>query len=172
MTRSLTYRPAAAQLSSFLPVTSFLVSPRWTTSDPRRHLMKLFFFASFVLMSALGGFGQASQTENDFESRKNTYAVERFTEGEDATSGYDYLFYKNGAQIVKIRSIWSASYSKELRIEDFYFNGDQLLLFRKFTAPSRLLKSLKKRDKGLLTSTEEFHFANGKLARWVVSGKA
>ena len=134
--------------------------------------MKIFFLASFVLISCLGAFGQPSETEKDFESRKKTYTVEHFAEGEDATSGFDYVFYKNGARIVKVRSIWSASHSKELRVEDFYFNADGLLLSRKFTAPSRSLKSLKKGSPGPLAVKEEFHFADGKLAKWVVDGKS
>jgi hypothetical protein len=133
--------------------------------------MKTFFLASFFLLSSLGAFGQASDTEKDFESRKKTFTTERFAEGEDATSGFDYLFYKSGGQIVKIRSIWSASHSKELRVEDSYFNGDQLLLFRRFTAPSRSLNSLKKGGAGSLAPGEEFHFTGGKLGRWVVGGK-
>ena len=134
--------------------------------------MKIFFLASLVLLAGLAASGQPSQTEKDFEIRRSKYTTERFAEGEDASSGFDYLFYKDGPQIVKIRSIWSASHSKELRVEDSYFDGgNQLLLFRKFTAPSRSLKSLKKGGAGSLISKEEFHFADGKLSRWVVAGK-
>lgn len=122
-------------------------------------------------MSAVGAFGQPSQVEKDFESRRASYTFEHFSEGEDATSGYDYLFYKSGTKIVKIRSIWSASYSKQLRVEDFYFGGD-LLLFRKFTAPSPQLNVLQKGKNAVLTPEEEFHFTGGKLTKWIVDGKA
>ncbi len=90
--------------------------------------------------------------------------------GEDASSGYDYLFYKSGARIVKVRSIWSASWSKELRISDFYFDGD-LVLLRTYTAPERRLGLLKRGRTAVLKSTEELHFSNKKLTKWIVGGK-
>jgi hypothetical protein len=34
----------------------------------------------------------------DFETKKAKFTVEHFVEGEDATSGYDYLYYKSGGQ--------------------------------------------------------------------------
>lgn len=125
-----------------------------------------------LLISALCALAQPSQVEKDFESNKASYTFEHFAEGEDATSGYDYVFYKSGSTIVKIRSIWSAAFGKELRIEDLYFDGRDLLLFRKFTGASGLLDSLKRGRNAVLTSKEEFHFAGGKLTKWIANGKA
>lgn len=90
--------------------------------------MKSFLILGGVLLAAISGLAQTAPAEKDFESRKARYTFKHFVEGEDATSGYDYLYYKSAGSIVKIRSIWSASYSKQLRIEDMYFNGTDLLL--------------------------------------------
>lgn len=134
--------------------------------------MKTFFLVALLSAGVMSTLGQPSQVEKDFESKKPRYTQEHFAEGEDASSGNDYLFYKSGAKIVKIRSIWSASHSKELRIEDFYFDGDNLLLFRKFTAASRLLNTLKRGRNAILNPKDEFHFTAGKLTKWIAGGKA
>ena len=134
--------------------------------------MKLLVLLAWIVIVATSALSQTSQLERDFESKKAKYTFEHFAEGEDATSGYDYLFYKSGDKIVKIRSIWSASHSKELRIADFYFDGTELLLFLNFIASNRLLNSLKKGRNGALIPTDEFHFTSGKLTKWITGGKA
>jgi hypothetical protein len=126
---------------------------------------------AWTVIAGLSAVAQSSPVEKDFESKKSRYTFEHFVEGEDATSGYDYLYYKSSGKIVKIRSIWSASYRKTLRVEDFYFDGSDLVLFRKSTAAGRLLGTLKKGRNGLLAPKEEFHFAGGKLSKWIVEGK-
>jgi len=132
--------------------------------------MKTIILFACLFIFACCAFGQPSQVEKDFESKKASYTFEHFSEGEDANSGYDYLFYKSGTKIVKIRSIWSATYSRQLRVEDFYFDGD-LSLYRKFTTASGLLNVLKKGKNAVLTPEEEFHFTSGKLTKWIVDGK-
>ncbi|PYS98978.1 MAG: hypothetical protein DMF63_12965 [Acidobacteria bacterium] len=131
----------------------------------------LLIFACIVIVAVTAS-AQMSQVERDFETRKAKFTFEHFSEGEDASSGFDYLFYKNGSKIVKIRSIWSASHTHEMRVSDFYFDGTELLFFREFTASDRLLNALKKGRSGTLVPKEEFHFAAGKLTKWIVGGKA
>lgn len=133
--------------------------------------MKMLLSLIFILMAVISVAGQSLDIAATFEKDKAKYSREHFAEGEDATSGYDYLFYKSGDKIVKIRSIWSASHSKELRVADFYFDGTELLLFRTFTAPERLLNSLKKGRNGSLIPKGEFHFSAGKLTKWITGGK-
>ena len=134
--------------------------------------MKTLFLITCIVIAVVSASAQTSQTERDFESKKAKFTMEHFAEGEDASSGYDYLFYKSGDKIVKIRSIWSASHSKELRIVDFYFDGADLLLFRNYTASDRLLNSLKKGRNGTLIPKDEFHFSSGRLTKWISGGKA
>ena len=134
--------------------------------------MKTIFLLVWIAIAAMSVPGQTSQVERDFETKKAKFTFEHFAEGEDASSGYDYLFYKSGDKIVKVRSIWSASHSKELRIADFYYDGTELLLFRNYTASDRLLNSLKKGRNGALIPKDEYHFAAGKLTKWISGGKA
>jgi len=134
--------------------------------------MKTLFLITCIVIAVVSATAQMSQTERDFESKKAKFTLEHFVEGEDASSGYDYLFYKSGDNFVKIRSIWSASHSKELRIADFYFDGNELLLFRNFTASDRLLNTLKKGRNGALIPKDECHFSSGKLTKWISEGKA
>ncbi len=142
------------------------------TSDQRSQFIQTFCVVAWIVAVSICAVAQPSAPERDFESKKSGYTLEHFVEGEDATSGYDYLYYKSAGKIVMIRSIWSASYSKTLRVEDFYFNGVDLLLFRRSTAAARLLNTLKKGRNGLLAAKEEFYFTGGKLTKWIVEGKA
>ena len=132
---------------------------------------RCFCAVAFFAISAVTIAAQSSEIVKNFELTKSKYVREHFSEGEDASSGYDYLYYKKGSTIVKIRSIWSASHSKELRIEDFYFDGD-VVLFQKFTSPSRQLNILKSGRNVVLTPKEELRFAGGKLSEWKVAGKS
>ena len=131
--------------------------------------------SSIVLVGAFFAFSAflTAQTpvEENFARNKVRYKCEHFVMGEDATSGYDYLFYKNGSKIVKIRSIWSASYTRGLRIEDLFFNGG-LVLMRKWTGSKRNFAALKAGRNAALTPKEELYFNGAKLTRWVENGKA
>lgn len=113
---------------------------------------------------------QKSTAEVAFEKNKAKYTREHFEMGEDASSGYDYLFYKQGDKIVMIRSIGSASYKNEIRIDDLYFDGG-LTFMRRSTSTKRNLSALIRGRNVVLASKEEFHFANGKMIRWVENGK-
>jgi hypothetical protein len=114
---------------------------------------------------------QKSEAEIRFEKNKARYTREHFAEGEDASSGFDYLFYKSGPKIVKIRSIWSATHSQELRVTDFYFDRDDVVFIRRSTTRKANYRALTAGREMALKSTEEMHFANGKLLRWIENGK-
>jgi hypothetical protein len=134
--------------------------------------MRIIISSAFILALTVSIVpGQKSEVEKAFASNRAKYTREHFAEGEDATSGYDYLFYKSGERIVSIRSIWSASWSKDLRIDDYYFD-DEVSFARRSVAPKRLLALLKRGGNALLTSKEEFYFKDGKLTKWIVGGKA
>ncbi len=72
---------------------------------------------------------------------------------------------------MKIRSIWSASYTKELRIEDFYFDGETLVMLQRLKGSKNQLVTLKKGRNASLTKKEELHFSNSKLTAWKENGK-
>ena len=120
----------------------------------------------------LAGFttAQANDVEGDFKKNKAKYTREFFSMGEDASSGYDYVFYKNGPKIVMIRVIWSASYTNELRISDFYFDDD-LVFHRKQTARKSQLSLLKRGRDVPFVVKEEHHFSAGRLTKWIADKK-
>ena len=133
--------------------------------------MKLIVLVLCLIAAASGAVhGQAKSIRVDFEKNIAKYTREHFVMGEDASSGYDYLFYKNGSGIVKIRSIWSASHTKELRIEDFFFDGPSTLVQR-LTGTRTQLSTLKKGRNVRLTPKEELYFTDSKLVSWTRDGK-
>src|SRR5687768_772253 len=139
-TRSRISPLAAVRLWSFWLAMNCRVSRLWMINSPMIRLPWL-----FILLLAIAGLA-AAQTENieaDFAENKPKYTREFFSMGEDASSGYDYVFYKSGPKIVMIRVIWSASYTNELRIDDFYFD-DAIKLHRRQTATKRRLSLLKR----------------------------
>lgn len=128
----------------------------------------------YILILVCGMFGslfaQSSDPVKSFEQNKAKYTREFFSMGEDASSGYDYVFYKSGTEFVMIRVIWSASYTSELRISDFYFDDD-LAFHRKQTTRKRQLSLLKRGRDIPMVVKEEHHFAGGKLTKWILENK-
>lgn len=127
----------------------------------------------FVVILLCAGIAAAQSTavESNFAKNKAKYTREHFVSGEDASSGFDYLFYKSTDKIVMIRSIWSASHSNELRVQDIYFDGDAVAVVRRSTAAKRYLSTLKRGRNVVLKPKEELHFTDSKLTRWVEDGK-
>ena len=134
-------------------------------------MLKAGFFVVVFLTVAGVAIAQQTSVAVNFEKNKTKYTREHLAMGEDASSGYDYLFYKKGAEIVMIRSIWSASYTKDLRIEDVYFDGDRLALVTRSTGHKRNLATLKRGRNVVLKPKEELHFTDSKLTRWIENGK-
>ena len=126
-------------------------------------------FPIIVLAAGISVFGQTTTVENNFKANLKKYSMEHFVEGEDATSGYDYLFYKSGPKIVKIRSIWSSSTNRPLRVEDIFFDKG-LAIFRRSTASKKYLRILVRGKAAPLATAEELYFTEGKLTRWVIRG--
>lgn len=109
---------------------------------------------AMVLLIVFSGFcfAQDNAIEKDFEKNKSKYTREKLSEGEDASSGSDYLVYKDGTKIVKIRSIWSSSAGPVPTVEDFYFADGKLVLWTKSTLQKKLLKSAVKGKTSRLSS--------------------
>lgn len=135
-------------------------------------MKKIFFLFALVLASSTIAFAQRNTTELNFDKNRTRYTREHFSEGEDASSGFDYVYFRSGKNIVMIRSIWSATHAREMRIDDLYFDGDELTFVRNSTAPKSSLASLKTGRSTGLTSKGEMHFEKGKLTKWIENGKA
>jgi|SoiMethySBSTD1v2_1073268.scaffolds.fasta_scaffold27035_4 hypothetical protein len=117
----------------------------------------------------VSAFGQPASIEKHFQANIKKYSMEHFAEGEDASSGYDYLYYKDRQKIVKISSIWSASHSAEVRVEDFYID-DGSFFFRNSIALKKYLGALRKGKAAALNTINEFYFNGNKLTRWLSKG--
>ena len=130
----------------------------------------LLLFALFSALSTIT-FAHRNPSELNFQKNRERYTQEHFSEGEDASSGFNYVYFKTGKNFVMIRSIWSATHTKELRVEDMYFEGGTLAFFKKSTARKNSLGVLKSGRGTGLVPKEEMTFENGKLTRWIENGK-
>jgi hypothetical protein len=127
--------------------------------------------ALMVLVSGLS-FAQDLSVEKDFEKSRAKLKLEKFSMGEDATSGYDYLIYTDKAKIVKIRSIWTSSAGAAPRVEDYYFRDGKLILYVKMPARKNQSKALVKGGNLPLVAEEKLYLKDSKLATWIEKGKA
>jgi hypothetical protein len=123
-----------------------------------------------VLFSGLS-FAQNTSVENDFEKNKLKLKLERFSEGEDASSGFDYLIYKDKSQVVKIREIWSSSANSTFRVEDYFFKDGQALLLFKYTLAKSQYKNAVRGKNVPLKLVEKLYLTNSKLTKWVENSK-
>ena len=66
-----------------------------------------------------------------FEKQGNikSYLTE---EGEDATSGWYYIFYYNTKKLLKIRVIWNGGCCQSPMLYDLYYNDSSLVLMDEF----------------------------------------
>ena len=132
-------------------------------------------FALAVLLIALYAgfnFAQDNSIEKGFEKNKSKFKLEKLSMGEDASSGFDYLVYKDKAQIIKIREIWSSSANPVYRIEDFFFKDGKLVLHVKHTFAKRYYKSSIKGTNIPLKQIERLYLTDSKLTTWLENGKA
>ena len=134
-------------------------------------MKKIALLGVLLFASSMIAFAQRNPAELNFQKQRTTYTREHFSEGEDASSGFDYVYFRRGKGIVMIRSIWSATHTPELRVEDMYFDGGVLAFFQRSTARKNSLTVLKGGRNTGLSPKEEMHFERGKLTRWVENGK-
>lgn len=133
--------------------------------------MKLALAFVLIALFSVVGLAQNTSAETDFEKNKSKFTLEKFAEGEDASSGYDYLVYKNKTEIVKIREIWSSSAVSTYRAEDYYFAGGKLIALVKYTFAKRYYNSAKKGNNIPLSLVEKLYLTDSKLTTWIEKGK-
>jgi hypothetical protein len=131
--------------------------------------MKLVFALVLFAFCSLVNFAQ--DVEKDFDKNKAKYRLEKFSEGEDASSGYDYFVYKDKAQIVKVREIWSANYAPTFRAEDYYYRDGKLIALVKYTFDKKFYKTAEKGRNIPLKLVEKLYFTESKLINWIENGK-
>lgn len=133
--------------------------------------MKLVFGLILIAVFSLANFAQATDAEKNFEQNKAKFKLEKFAEGEDASSGYDYLVYTKNGEVVKLREIWSSSYQPTFRAEDYFFRDGKLSIYVKYTFPKKYYKTSLKGANIPLKTVEKFYLTEGKLTVWIENGK-
>lgn len=131
--------------------------------------MKIIVCLFFISVLAISAVAQDSSIEKNFEKNKRTLSVKRFAIGEDASSGSDYLVYRQKTSTKKIRVIWS-NYERA-EVEDFYYEAGKPLLMVKYAAKKNQVKSLAKGTNLALKAVEKFYFTHSKLVTWIENGK-
>jgi hypothetical protein len=136
--------------------------------------MKIKSVFAFVLMGfcAFVVSAQNGDVAYNFEKNKTKYKLEKFAEGEDASSGYDYLIYKDKEAIVKIRVIWSSSANPNYWIEDYYYNNSKLNAFYRYDLSKRNYRNAKNGRTIPLKEVERLFLTDLKLNAWTEKGKA
>ena len=133
--------------------------------------MKLILAILVTGIFAFSAFAQSASIEKNFAANIKRYKVEKYSVGEDASSGYDYLVYKRGAQIVKIRTIWSSSANPEWWIEDAYYKVGQPVLMVELSVTKRQYRSVVKGSQIALKVKDRYEFKDSKLVKWTEKGK-
>jgi hypothetical protein len=127
----------------------------------------IFLIAVFSSLSL----AQEISIEKDFEKNRPKFLLERFSLGEDATSGYDYLIYKSKSKVVKIRSIWNGGSSNPPTVEDFYFKDGNLILYVKLLLDKKHFKTIVRGRNIALQAQEKLYLTDSKLTMWIENGK-
>ena len=131
--------------------------------------MKIKLFFILISLFTFSIFAQDSTIEKNFEKNKRSYFLTKFSIGEDASSGWDYLVYRQKTSTKKIRVIWS-NYA-EATVDDYFYEAGKPVLLVKYSAKKSQYKSLAKGTSLPLKAEEKFYFNNGKLAFWIEKGK-
>ena len=131
------------------------------------------FLLALILLTLFSGFNfaQKNSIETDFEKNKIKFKLEKYSQGEDASSGYDYLVYKNKLQIIKIREIWSSSANPVFRIEDFFFKNGKLVALARYTFAKKYYKTAVRGANIPLKQVEKMYLSDSKLTMWIENGK-
>lgn len=133
--------------------------------------MRIVYAVILFAFCCVANFAQSDAIEKDFEKNKAKFKLEKFAEGEDASSGSDYLYYTNKTEIVKVREIWSSSANPAWRVEDYYYKEGKLIAILKYDFAKKYYNAAKKGTKVPLKLTERLLFSDGKLTAWTEKGK-
>ena len=124
-----------------------------------------------IALLALVVAAQGDTAEKNFARDIKKFKVEKYSMGEDASSGYDYLVYKRKGEIVMIRTIWSSSANPKWWVEDAYYEAGAPVLLVKLSLTKRRFKAVKNGSQIALPVEDKYHFKDGKLAKWLEKGK-
>lgn len=132
--------------------------------------MKIKLFLILSILCSVSVFAQDSAIEKNFEKNKKAYFLTKFSIGEDASSGSDYLVYRQKTSTKKIRVIWS-NYERA-DVDDYFYEAGKPVLRITYSAKLNQVKSLAKGTTLPLKVKEKLYFKDGKLVNWIENGKA
>jgi hypothetical protein len=133
--------------------------------------MKLLLTCILFALCSVANFAQDSSIEKDFEKNKGKFKLEKFSEGEDATSGFYYLYYKNKTAIVKMRQAWASDGTKEHDTSDYYFKDGKLILMVSYPRSKKQFNGTSAGKYLLIEPEEKFYFTDSRLTKWIEKGK-
>jgi hypothetical protein len=124
---------------------------------------------------SISGFAQQQQEisaiERDFAKNRRAFKLEKFALGEDATSGFDYLIYKNKTGVRKIRVVWNGGVGAIPTVEDYYFENGAPAVYVSLSVGKSQIRSVVKGLDIPLKTIERLELKAGALASWVEKGK-
>ncbi len=133
--------------------------------------MKITLAFLLTALFALAAAAQGISPDQSFAANIKKFKLEKYTVGEDASSGYDYLIYKRGTEIVKIRTVWSSSANPKWWAEDAYFESCIPVMLVKLVLTKRQFKPVARGSQIALPVTDKFYFKDSKLVKWIENGK-
>lgn len=133
--------------------------------------MKLAFAVILICFCCLSNFAQDNLIEKNFEQNRLKLKLERFTEGEDASSGFYYLFYKNKSDTVKVRQAWRTWAYNEHETADYYFKNGKLVLYVSYPRSKKQVKDAITGKPLLIKPDEKLYFTDSRLTTWIENDK-
>ncbi len=133
--------------------------------------MKITLAVILIALLSCANQGQTVSVERDFERERPRLSLDRFSIGEDATSGFYYFVFRRRSRIRKIRSIWNGGCCQPPRIEDYYFKDGKPVLYVKLSVEKERLDALLKGRNVRLHQDEKLYLRNRRLAMWIENGK-
>lgn len=124
-----------------------------------------------AVVCCAANFAQDVSIEKHFEKNRLKYKLEKFSLGEDSSSGYDYLIYMDKTKIVKVREIWSSSDDRTPRAEDYYYDDGKLVALVKYTFDKKYYRTAEKGRSIPLKMVERLVFNDLKLTDWTENDK-
>jgi hypothetical protein len=131
--------------------------------------MKIILTLFLISISAFGILAQDSSVEKTFEKNKRSFSLTRFAIGEDASSGRDYLVYRQKTSTKMIRVIWS-NYERAT-VDDYFYEAGKPTLLIQYTAKHNQYKSLARGANLPLKMVSKFYLSGSKLVNWIENGK-
>jgi hypothetical protein len=133
--------------------------------------MKIALIVIFIALFFSPTLAQQVSIEEEFERERRSLALDRYTMGEDASSGFYYLIYKSSSHVRKIRAIWNGGCCQAPEVVDYYFKDGSPVLYVKLASKRGQLKALIRGGKPLLKPVEKIHMKDSKITTWIENGK-